>query len=124
MDGHGGDKFRRSTNELRPGRMRPGASLSPEMSALRTSFEALDAAVLQWMNTRAAWDERKHATVLQFLVDIRQEAASFYDPKTLSVVTINLQLDRLSKKIQDGTIDDRIADFRDNLAHVVAPRAR
>lgn len=86
------------------------------LSDLHQSVDALEAEVGRWMTTHAAWDERRHATIIQFLRDIRVQATGICGPGGASVKILNLELDRLGRKVGSGRVDERIAGLRADLA--------
>jgi len=86
------------------------------LSDLHQSVDALEAEVGRWMTTHAAWDERRHATIIQFLRDIRVHATGICGPGGASVKILNLELDRLGKKVGSCAVDERIAVLRADLA--------
>lgn len=90
--------------------------MGPPLSDLRQSVDALEAEVVRWMTTYAAWDERKHATIIQSLRDIRVHATGICGPSVVSLKILNLELDRLSKKVESEAVDERIAVLRAALA--------
>jgi len=73
---------------------------------------------LAWMKTSAAWDQRKHPTILQFLRDIRLYTTAICAAGNVSPTILNLELDRLSKKVGCPVIDEKINDLRRDLSNL------
>jgi hypothetical protein len=82
------------------------------------SLDALDEAVLAWMKTSAAWDRRKHPTILQFLRDIRLYTTAICATGNVSPTILNLELDRLRKKVSCPVIDEKIDDLRRDISNL------
>lgn len=86
------------------------------------ALDALEESVLAWMKTSAAWDQRKHPTIFQFLRDIRLHTTAICCPGNVSTTILNLELDRLGNKVCCSDVDARIGDLRRDLSnrHIVA----
>ncbi|WP_322534539.1 hypothetical protein SR858_09850 [Duganella zoogloeoides] len=77
------------------------------------------------MKTPAAWDERKHPTIVQFLRDIRRHTIGICGAGDVSLTILNLELDRLAKKVCCTDVDARIDDLRHALSSLhLVPQVR
>lgn len=65
----------------------------------------LEHAVAAWLATPAAWDQRTHPSIRQFLVDIREYATALERDGKVSPNIIIAAADRLAGKVHDLEVD-------------------
>ena len=80
-------------------------------SPLPASFLLLEQAVRHWLSTYAGWDRRKHPTILQFLHDTQQHVEDIGNGSKGAVRVLQLELDRLGRKIPDPYVNMCIKEF-------------
>lgn len=69
------------------------------------AIAALEHAVAAWLATPAAWDQRTHPSIRQFLVDIREYATALELDGRVSPNIIIAAADRLAGKVHDLEVD-------------------
>lgn len=100
----------------------PTFQIKNQLPDLPRSFLILEEAVLHWLSTYAAWDQRKHPIILQFLFDMRQYVQEVCHGSGSAGTIVELELDRLSKKVRDPNIDACILELRSDIGRMVAKR--
>ena len=97
---------------------------SAGLDDLPRAVDALEEEVLAWMQSPLAWNERNHATIIQFLSDIRAHVSAVCGTGGVSPKILNLELDRLNKKVRDAVVGRRIDELRHILTVTSAGSAR
>lgn len=75
-------------------------------------MDNLEQEVLDWMTSCQAWDERKHAAILQFIRDIKEHCVGLNAPGAITISAINVELHRLEIKVNNPGVNARIAELQ------------
>ncbi|MET0264128.1 MAG: hypothetical protein ABW202_00805 [Duganella sp.] len=86
-------------------------------AAVFCAVTALDDEVAAWLTTSAAWDQRTHPSIKQFLRDIREYAVALERGGKVSPNIIFATAIRLGAKVHDQAVDARLEALREALSH-------
>ncbi|MDR7052334.1 hypothetical protein J2X54_004839 [Duganella sp. 3397] len=87
--------------------------------SLFRAIDDLEQAVGAWLTTPAAWDQRTHPSIRQFLVDIREYSDALQRGGKVSPNIIVAAADRLAGKVHHPEVDRCAAEVRAALAEYV-----
>lgn len=85
-------------------------------AAVFSAVSALDDEVAAWLTTPAAWDQRTHPSIKQFLRDIREYVAALERGGKVSPNIIFATAARLGAKVHDQAVDARLHTLREALS--------
>ena len=97
------------------GRQAPGEA----RDSLFRAIADLEQAVGAWLTTPAAWDQRTHPSIRQFLVDIREYADALQRGGKVSPNIIVAAAERLAGKVHHPEVDRCVGALRAALAEYV-----
>lgn len=98
---------------------RSQAPLAALRSLVFGAIAALEEGVGIWLTTPAAWDQRTHPSIRQFLRDIREYVTALERGGRVSPNIIYAAAERLATKINNPHIDELVHALRQALAAYV-----
>lgn len=86
-------------------------------AALFEAIATLDNGVDAWLRTPAAWDQRTHPAIRQYLRDIHDHVAAFELKGQLSPQVVTAEARRLGRLVSDARVDAQIEALIEALLH-------
>ena len=86
-------------------------------AALFDAIATLDSGVEAWLHSPAAWDQRIHPAIRQYLRDIHDHVAALELKRQLSPQVVSAEARRLGRLVNDAGVDAQIDAVIDALLH-------
>lgn len=96
-----------------------GQAAGAARESLFRAIADLEHAVAAWLTTPAAWDQRTHPSIRQFLVDIREYSAALQCGGKVSPNIVVAAAERLAGKVHQPAVDQCVGAVRAALAEYV-----
>jgi hypothetical protein len=98
---------------------RSQAPIAASRTLVFAAISALEEGVDLWLTTPAAWDQRTHPSIRQFLRDIREYVSALQRGGRVSPNIIYAAAERLATRINHPHIDELVHALRQSLAAYV-----